>query len=52
MAFHRLSKTSTGILGAAMKLATDLDADALLVLLDGAADWKRLKGIVEPLKIP
>ncbi len=47
MAFHRLTKTSTAILSAALTIALEIEADALLLLLDGAADWKRLRGTLD-----
>ncbi|MEM6470049.1 MAG: DNA integrity scanning protein DisA nucleotide-binding domain protein [Planctomycetota bacterium] len=42
MAQFRLTKHNNAILGSAILLAKDLSADALVLLLDGPADWERL----------
>lgn len=43
MSSHKITKQFSTILAAAGALVTDADADALLVLLDGSADWQKLR---------
>lgn len=42
MASQRLTKHNSAMLLAAISLLKDLGADALLVLLDGSTDWKKM----------
>ena len=42
MATQRLTKHNTAIVAAAVSLLKDRNADALLILLDGSTDWKRI----------
>ena len=42
MATQRLTKHNTVMIQSAVALATERSADAILLLLDGAIDWKRL----------
>ena len=42
MAQQRLTKSSVKIIRAARQLMDDQGIDAMLLLLDGAADWKRI----------
>ena len=46
MVVQRITKQFTLMLASAGALARDTDADALLVLLDGATDWQKLKQAV------
>lgn len=43
MSSHRVTKQSTTILAAAGALVAEAHADAILVLLDGSADWLKLR---------
>jgi len=52
MAIHRLTKSSIAIIRAATDLLTDPGADALLLLLDGSLDWKRLAELTQTANKP
>jgi DNA integrity scanning protein DisA with diadenylate cyclase activity len=43
MSSHKVTKQSTTILAAAGALVAESHADAILVLLDGSADWQKLR---------
>ena len=47
MASQRLTKHNSAMLLAAISLLKDLGADALLVLLDGSTDWKKLAELAQ-----
>ena len=46
MSAHRVTKQSTTILAIAGGLVAEAHADAILVLLDGSADWQKLRQAV------
>lgn len=46
MSAHRVTKQSTTILAIAGALVAEAHADAILVLLDGSADWQKLRQAV------
>ena len=52
MASQRLTKHNIAIVAAAVSLSKERQADALLILLDGATDWKRIVEITEGLEKP
>ena len=52
MASQRLTKHNIAIVAAAVSLSKKRQADALLILLDGSADWKRIVEITEDLEKP
>lgn len=52
MATQRLTKSSIAIIRAATDLLTDPGADAMLLLLDGALDWKRLAELTQAANKP
>ncbi len=52
MASQRLTKHNIAILAAAVSLSKERHADALLILLDGSTDWKRIVEITEGLDKP
>ncbi len=52
MAIHRLTKSSIAIIRAAADLLTDPGADAMLLLLDGPLDWKRLAELTQTANKP
>lgn len=52
MAIQRLTKSSIAIIRAATDLLSDPGADAMLLLLDGALDWKRLAEITQAASKP
>lgn len=52
MATQRLTKQNAAIIQAAVGLIKDRGADALLLLLDGSTDWKRIAEIVSDLGKP
>lgn len=52
MAIARLSKQSAAILRTASELMPEVNADAMLLLLDGAADWKRIEEITAAMGKP
>ena len=52
MASYRLTKNSVTLLGVASRMAAELSADAVLILLDGSTDWKKLRGSIENREIP
>jgi diadenylate cyclase len=47
MATHRLTKHNIAMVAAAFSLLKDRSADALLILLDGSTDWKRISELAE-----
>ena len=52
MASQRLTKHNIAIVAAAVSLSKERQADALLILLDGSADWKRIIEITDDLEKP
>lgn len=52
MAAQRFTKHTGVIIGVAVSMAETLSADAILILLDGATDWKRLRLEIKETKIP
>lgn len=42
MAVHRITKSSIAIIKAAVSLLSDPGGDAMLLLLEGSADWKKI----------
>ena len=52
MASQRLTKHNIAIVAAAVSLSKKRQADALLILLDGSADWKRIIEITNDLEKP
>ena len=48
----RLTKHNIAIVAAAVSLSKERQADALLILLDGSADWKRIIEITDDLEKP
>ena len=47
MATQRLTKQNAAMISAAVALRADRNADALLLLLDGSTDWKRISELTE-----
>jgi diadenylate cyclase len=47
MAIHRLNKSSAAIIRAATALLADPGGDAMLLLLEGPSDWKRIAELTE-----
>jgi DNA integrity scanning protein DisA with diadenylate cyclase activity len=52
MATQRLTKHNAAMIQAAMELAKDRGADALLLLLEGSTDWKRVAELVQGSEKP
>ena len=52
MASQRLTKHNIAIVESAVSLSKERQADALLILLDGSADWKRIVDITEEFDKP
>ncbi|MEZ6091048.1 MAG: DNA integrity scanning protein DisA nucleotide-binding domain protein [Pirellulaceae bacterium] len=52
MATQRFTKHSGTVLGVAVTMAEALSGDAILILLDGSTDWKRLRLETKETKIP
>jgi len=52
MATQRLTKHNAAMIRAAMELAKDRGADALLLLLEGSTDWKRVAELVHGSEKP
>jgi DNA integrity scanning protein DisA with diadenylate cyclase activity len=52
MATHRLTKHNSAIVAAAVSLLKERNADALLILLDGSTDWKRIHDLAEGIDKP
>ncbi|MCG8651505.1 MAG: DNA integrity scanning protein DisA nucleotide-binding domain protein [Pirellulales bacterium] len=48
MATQRLTKHNAAMVAAAVSLLQERDADALLVLLEGSTDWKRISEMAQP----
>ncbi len=48
MALTRLTKSSAAIIKVAAALLTDVGGDAMLLLLDGPSDWRRIAELTEP----
>lgn len=46
MTVQKLTRQSASVLEAAANLARSTDADALLVLMEGSADWEKLRQII------
>lgn len=52
MATQRLTKHNSAMIRAAVALMRDRNADAMLMLLDGSTDWKKIAEMAEPLDKP
>ncbi|TWU34397.1 diadenylate cyclase [Novipirellula artificiosorum] len=52
MATQRLTKHNAAMIRAAIALLKDRGADAMLMLLDGSTDWKRIAEMAQPLEKP
>src|SRR6056297_1136869 len=50
MATQRLTKHNASMIQAAVNLRADRSADALLLLLDGGTDWKRISELTDAPK--
>ena len=52
MAVQRFSKHTSAVLEIAVDMSQKLSADAVLLLLDGSTDWKRLREETKDLSVP
>ena len=52
MATQRLTKHNAAMVAAAVDLLKKRNADALLVLLDGSTDWKRISELADGIDKP
>jgi diadenylate cyclase len=52
MAVQRPLKSSYVVVEAAAQMASELNVDAMLLLLDESQDWKRLRGLVGTVSFP
>ena len=52
MATQRLTKHNAAMVKAAVGLLVERGADALLVLLEGSTDWKRISEMIDPKDKP
>ncbi|TWU41352.1 DNA integrity scanning protein DisA [Novipirellula aureliae] len=52
MATQRLTKHNAAMIRTAAALMRDRNADAMLMLLDGSTDWKKIAELVQPIDKP
>ncbi len=48
MSVYKITRQLSSVVAAASQLVQQLDADAMLILLDGSLDWDRLRVIIPP----